>query len=107
MINPSLCCRSCHTFADPLIEINFSSIKATVSSLLSSDGSIIASNAEESNPPNQLSFKGVFSGAKYLNTRHNFMEWLIEPYPCFRKARYKVATDDDCNRRMMWNVRTQ
>ena len=89
----SLCFfESPHTFTKPLIDVNFTGMKINAMSLLSPSGFV--PTEKEANETNQISFQSVFS-VIHLNTRHDFTEMLIEPYPCFGHVSYKYLNEMD------------
>ena len=91
---------SCHTFSNPLFEAGCFQTNMHASALVSSQtGWFIAETncdediQEESKERNALYFQSSFS-VHYLNTKHDHMECLIEPYPSFGHLSYKTFFQD-------------
>ena len=101
---------SSHTFTNPLFEVKFSHVHICTCTLLSQSGWFVpekeSSNATidkkaisekggclESDNGNELHFRSTLS-AMYLNTKHNYMECLLESYPCFGHVKYKLILQD-------------
>lgn len=78
---------SAHT--SNLIEIELSHMSLKSRALLSETG-WFAPGAEDRN---NVSFCSIMS-ARYLNTKHGYMECAIQPYPCYGSATYKVTLPD-------------
>eukprot|EP00804_Cyclotella_cryptica_P012787 CCRYP_010547-RA/>CCRYP_010547-RA protein AED:0.05 eAED:0.05 QI:183/0.85/0.81/1/0.76/0.63/22/985/2990 len=81
-----------HIFTQPLVDINLSNIVSSANCLLSQAGWFVPV-AEESEKCNKIIFQSMIS-AMHLNTRHDYMECLIEPYPCYAHATYKVLLEE-------------
>lgn len=84
---------SSHMFTQPLVDINLRSVESNATGLLSKYGRLVPIS-EESNECNKIVFHGMIS-AMHLNTRHDYMECLMEPFPCFAHATYKVFLTED------------
>jgi hypothetical protein len=83
---------SSHMFTQPLVDISLRSIESSVTGLLSKYGRFVPID-EESNECNKIIFHSMIS-AMHLNTRHDYMECLMEPFPCFAHATYKVFLEE-------------
>ena len=93
---------SSHTYANPLFEAECFQTNMHASALVSSQTGWFVTETkceedilgqEESEEENALYFQSSFS-VHYLNTKHDHMECLIEPYPSFGHLSYKTFFQD-------------
>ena len=94
---------SSHAFTNPLFEARFSQIDIDGAALVSSQSGWFVpekefistdedNNVNRHENGNHVNFRTMMS-AMYLNTKHNHMECLIEPYPSFGMLTYQVLGD--------------
>ncbi len=97
---------SAHTYTKPLLYVEFSLVSMSSSALLSSsckfvserdisgDQSSLRSDVHlDTKEGNCIHFRSTLE-VKYLNRKHDHMESLLEPYPCFGNINYKVFSQD-------------
>lgn len=97
---------SAHTFTKPLLYVEFSLVSMSSSARLSpgfefvserdnsGDQSSLGSDLQlHDREGNFIHFRSTLQ-VKYLNRKHDHMECLLEPYPCFGNMSYKVFFQD-------------
>ncbi|KAL7543622.1 LOW QUALITY PROTEIN: hypothetical protein ACHAXR_013206 [Thalassiosira sp. AJA248-18] len=60
----------------------------------------------ENHKGNQLNFQSTTS-ASYLNTKHNHLECLIEPYPCYGSVAFRVSPQESNTASVLTKVISQ